>query len=119
MNGKYSDLANELRKNMDILESTFEQNNLQLLRYTLRPYSDDDADCVLLIEFASLEKYHSPDGRLTIKANLYDKNDDLYLTSSHNIYLSDFSGYDTVELDLYDNQRTLLNAKSGRIFVTR
>ena len=114
----YNDLAKELKKNTDVVESTFEKNNLKLLRFRYRPYGEDDADCVLLIEFSADEGLEIPNS-LFIKVNLYDDNDDIYLTDNTYINAETFSGYDTKALYLTDDSNALLRAKAGRIFVTR
>ena len=41
----YANLANELKKNTDIMEMTFKKFNLRVLQYSYHPYSDEDADC--------------------------------------------------------------------------
>ena len=51
----YANLANELKKNTDIMEMTFKKFNLRVLQYSYHPYSDEDADCELIIELVTME----------------------------------------------------------------
>ncbi|WP_026661851.1 hypothetical protein [Butyrivibrio proteoclasticus] len=114
----YLDLAKELKKNTDIMESTFSRLNLQVLQYSYHPYSDDDADCELVIELATIEG-DSIEFPLSIKVNLYDEEGTIITTEDKFINPDKFLGYDTFKISLYNNSRTLIEAKTARVYVTR
>lgn len=114
----YIDLAKELKKHFDVVENTFEHNNLQLIRFSVKPYSEDDADCSIIVEFSSLEGTTIPES-IYIKVNLYDEDDDIYLAECAFVNCERFDGYDTVSIIMDDDGKTLMKAKSGRMFITR
>lgn len=114
----YDGLAKDLKKNTTIMTSLFQKNNLEVLSFSYRPYSDDDADCEMLIEISTCSGRTLTDD-VAIKVNLYDSNDEICFTEEYRLYADEFEGYDTLSLALYDNGKTLLKAKSARLFVTR
>lgn len=114
----YLDLAKELKKNTDVMEMTFKKFNLQLIQFSYHPYSDNDADCDFLVELMSEDGDAIVDS-VYLKINLYDENGDLFLNEYEFINHEDFSGYDTFKINLYDNGRTLLEAKSARIYMSK
>lgn len=111
----YLDLAKELKRNTKLMEHTFEKFNLQVLQFTYRPCSDNDADCKLIIELETIDEEMMEDDA-SIKVNLYDENGEIILTQECFIDSEEFDAYDTFELSLYNNSRTLIEAKSARIF---
>ena len=113
-----NDLARELKKNTDVLDMTFKKYNLQVLQFAYRPFDDNDADCSLLIEVASVEG-NSIEKSVRIVVNLYDEDGEIYMSERQPIFNYDFAGYDTYVIQLYNNGRTLKEAKSARIFVSR
>lgn len=115
----YENLAKELKKNIEVMTNTFEANNLQLLHLTVKPYSEEDADCSILVEVATISGTDIPRNGLNIKINLYDDNDELYLTEAYYINDESFSGYDTYEINCYDDSKTLKKAVKGRLYITR
>lgn len=114
----YINLAKELRNNIMIMTSTFENNNLQVLNIGCRPYADDDADLILYVELASITGTTIP-SNLYVKVNLYDSDENIYMTCSENINIKSFCGYDTIEINCYDSSHTLITAKSGKLYVVR
>ena len=114
----YEDLAKELKKNIEILHNMFEVNNLQILNLSVRPEGEDDADCNILLEIASIEGNSIPCD-LLIKINLYDEDDEIYMTNSEFVLKDKFSGYDTFSIYCFDNSNTLLKAVKGRLFITK
>ena len=113
----YLDLAKELKRNTKLMEHTFEKFNLQVLQFTYRPCSDNDADCKLIIELETIDEEMMEDDA-SIKVNLYDENGEIILTQECFIDSEEFDAYDTFELSLYNNSRTLIEAKSARIFMS-
>ena len=116
----YTDVAKELKKNIQILTSSFEQNNLQILNLTCKPSSyGNDFDMEVLVEIASIEGARIP-SHLYIKINLYDEDGELFSTNETLVEADTFNGYDTVVICCSDNNsRTLDVAVKGRIYVTR
>lgn len=114
----FIDLAKELKKNTDVMDFTFAKFNLKVLQYAYHPYSDDDADCELIIEIATIDGNAMTDSS-SVKINLYDENGDIFFTTEEYIMEEDFAGYDTFKIKLYNNSRTLLEAKSARIYMSK
>lgn len=114
----YENVAKELKKNIEVMTNTFEANNLQVLHLTVKPYSEDDADCNILLELSTISG-SALESDVSVKINLYDEDDELYLTNSETIYKSSFSGYDTVTINCYDDSKTLDKAVKGRLYLTR
>ena len=110
--------AKELKKNCTVMDATLKKFNLQVLSFSFRPYSDDDDDCTLIIEFSTIDG-DSIDDDVNIKVNLYDGDGEIYDTEECHIYSEDFAGFDSRELLFNNNCRTLKEAKSARIFATR
>ena len=114
----YNPLAKELKKHIEIMESTFSANNLQVINIGCKPYEDNDGDLRVFVEIASITGSEiSCD--LNIKINLYDEDDYLYTTKSATVLKGRFSGYDTITITFFDNSHTLERAVKGRLFVAR
>ena len=119
----YEDLAKELKKNTQVIESTFSKFNLKVLQVAYQPYAEDgdedpDADCDLLIELTSInERPMSGDGH--VKINLYDENGDLIYHDNHMIFAEKFAGYDTYSFMLSHDCKTLRIAKSAKVYMSR
>ena len=113
----YANAAKELKKNIQIMSSTFERNNLQVLNVACKPYGNNDADLRLFVEIASIEGDTIP-ADLNLKVNLYDADGDLYLLESSYLDSDSFQGYDTIEISCYDSGHTLDIARTGRLYVT-
>ena len=114
----YLDLAKELKRNTRIMEGTFSKFNLKVLQISYHPYSDDDADCELIVEIESING-ESMDDDAVIKINLYDKDGEILMTEDYYIDGEEFAGYDTYKISLYNNSRTLLEAKSARLYMSQ
>lgn len=97
---------------------TFNKANLEVLEIIYHPYSDDDADCELLIELQSLNNEDLPFD-ITIKVNLYDDNGNLFYTGEEYVSEDDFMGYYTFKINLYNNSRTLYEAKSAKVYISK
>ena len=114
----YANLAKELKKNTDIMEMTFKKFNLRVLQYSYHPYSDEDADCELIIELVTMEGDSMTDDA-SIKVNLYDEKGEIFLTESYYIDSENFAGYDTFKISLYNNSNTLIMAKTARVYMSK
>lgn len=113
-----SNLTRELKKNTDVMDQTFRNLNLQVLQFTYQAYSDENADCRLFIEIATLDGNEIPQSA-TIRANLYDENGELFDSDYTPIIKNDFSGYDTFKISFTNNERTLYEAKTARIYMSK
>ena len=114
----YLDLANSLKQNTEIMEATFRKCNLKVLQFSYRPYSDDDADCQLIIEVSTIDG-DSIEDDVFLKINLYDENGEIIYNTEEDIYSDEYAGYDTFNISLRRNNRILKEAKSARIFVSK
>lgn len=114
----YIPLAKELKKHIEIMESTFAANNLQVINVGCKPASDDDGDLEVYVELASINGSAIP-CTLDIKINLYDESGDLYMTEDTTLFLNRFNGYDTVKIYCQDDSHTLEKAVKGRLFVVK
>ena len=112
----YKNLARELKKNTDVMEMTFKKFNLQVLQFTYRPYDEEDADCYLVIEVATISGNKISRGG-HIKVNLYDENGEIIDTASAYIDEDEFGGYDTFRILICDEGRMLIEAKTARIYM--
>lgn len=114
----YIEFARELKRNTDVMEATFRKHNLKILQFSYQPYADDDADCEMLIEIGTIKDEDLTEN-VRIKVNLYNEYGELYDTSSGMIVAEDFDGYDTLKIHLYNNGRTLIEAKSARVYLSK
>ncbi len=120
----YEDLAKELKRNTQIIQSTFNAFNLQVLQVGYHPYGveddseESDADCDCLVEVSALN-----DGPMThdayLKVNLYDENGDLISHDYSLIQAEGFSGYDTYKVMLINDSKTLRIAKSAKVYMSQ
>ena len=119
----YEDLAKELKRNTHILHSTFEQFNLKVLQVAYKPYGiegaeEPNADCDCLVELVSMnDEPMSKDAY--IKVNLYDADENLISHDYQMIMSRDFSGYDTYSIYITNDSKTLLLAKSARVYLSK
>jgi hypothetical protein len=113
----YSEIAKQLKRNIQIMDNTFSANNLKVLDIACKPCADDDADFDLYVEISSITGNTIPND-VCIKINLYDKDDELYLSDDTTIFKEYFTEYDTVKISFYDSFHTLDVAKRGRLYVT-
>lgn len=114
----YRNLAKKLQKNIQIVTSTFESNNLQVLNMACKPYGDDDADLYVYVELASINGSAVP-STLQVKINLYTADDELYMTEYSYVLEHKFTGYDTITICCSDDSHVLEIATKGRLYVTR
>lgn len=112
-------LANELKKNTEILENLFEQYNLRVISIAFSGRSND-TQLDLWVEVSAIKgtkiKLPKDDAAdvISIKVNYYE-NGNLLCSDYVDIDAENFGGYDTVHLCTY--YTNLLNrATSARIF---
>ena len=109
-------IAKNLNKNVDVVESTFSQNNLQVISYGFCGISEN-GNMTLLIEIASING-SSINSRIDVKANFYNEDGVIIYSESKTVYEEDFAGYDT--LNMYLNEDGLaFNAIKCRLFAVR
>lgn len=114
----YEKSAKNLKKNIEILENTFEMNNLQILNFSVQACGKDDADCSIYIELATIKGTKIPDS-VDVKVNLYDKEGELIMVEYTTICEDSFRGYDTITIGCYRNQDILQKAVRGRLYVVK
>lgn len=108
-------LVEEIKKNVQILSSSFEKCNLRPLRYNIEPCCiDDDFDFYLNIEIEAID--NSPITSCFIKANIYNDNGDLLAIGSERIHSNAFLGFDTVGLSIHYMSMALKHTKCIRIY---
>ena len=50
----YSEIAKQLKRNIQIMDNTFSANNLKVLDIACKPCADDDADFDLYVKVSSI-----------------------------------------------------------------
>ena len=118
----YEELAKELKKNTQIIQTTFSKFNLQVLQVGYRPYAEEgddepDADCDFMIEISSLDNAPMKCNAY-IKINLYDENGDLIDHDNKLVIADEFSGFDTFKIMMTNDSKTLLRAKSAKVYMS-
>lgn len=114
----YRNAARELSKNIQIIDNSFEANNLQVLGASCIARSDDEGDLYVFVELATISG-STINNSVWIKINLYDNDNHLYMTCRELIWDDKFSGYDTIEIDCYDNGHVLDTASKMRLFCVK
>lgn len=110
-------IAKNLNKNVDVVESTFSQNNLQVISYGFCGISENNGWMELLIEIATIDGTLINDS-VSVKANFYDEDNIIIYSYDTEVDADDFEGYDTLHLYLNENNLAF-NAVKCRLFVTR
>ena len=90
-------IINSLNKNVDVLESTFEKYNLQVINYGFCGIDISNGWMQLLVEIASIDGSVLSDD-INIKVNLYDEQNTIIYSQDIYVDQNDFSGYDTADL---------------------
>ena len=111
----YEDLAKNLKNNIEIMTSTFENNNLQLLNTGIKNCGGDDADFSFIFE-VSAKKGSSIKEDLSIGLNLYNKDGEIIYHDICVINCESFQGYDTETINCYLDGKALLLAAKGRLY---
>ncbi len=115
-------LENELRKNTEILESTFEQYNLKILSVAYSTSLPKGDELTTWLEMISIDgdKIKLPKSilahSLKIIINFY-QNDRLLCSTSTTVFPEQFNGYDTEELHI-SFCGLITRATKARIFAT-
>lgn len=109
-------LARELKKNIEIIDRSFEANNLQIMQMSVQPCGEDDADCNIYLELSTISGNTIPND-IVIKINLYDEDEELFMVEECPIDKDDFNGYDTFRILCYRDSTTLKYVNRGRLYV--
>lgn len=109
-------IAKNLNKNVDVVESTFSQNNLQVISYGFCGINES-GNMALLIEIASING-NSISSNIDVKANFYDEDGIIIYSESTMVYEEDFTGYDTLKLCMWEDGLAF-NVAKCRLFSVR
>ena len=107
---------NELRKNTEVLEMTFEKAGLQVIQQSWQTCNIDGGLDFYIEVTGDPDKI--TDEYITIKANLYDANGEILKMQFGAIEIEKFSGYETKNLMFYD-EGLLYKACKARVFAVR
>ena len=111
-----NDLSKSLKENTEILDMTFEEAGLKVIKFGIRPYDpddDDDYDANLFLEVYATETLSNV---CHVKVVFYDKEGDILLTDFR-MFEDGFKGLDVISMQMsYDNSLWKY-AVSGKIFV--
>lgn len=105
--------AKELKKNTDIIESSFTSAGLTLLSYG---YQIDENSVNTMMEISSSNGKLNKD--VQIISNLYDSDGDLISTSTAYVKHENFNGYDTIKTSDFFQELGIYAVKA-RIFVRK
>ena len=115
---KYRIAAKNLNRRLQILESTFEENNLKVLATGCKPCNDNDGDLLVYVEMVSLTGKKIKND-LLLKINIYNADGELYMSDSEDIYADEFNGYDTITINCKDSHHVLDHAYNGKLYVVQ
>ena len=103
-----------LRKNTDIVNTTFERLGLQVLQQSWQLEGEEGfLNC--FVEFAGNIDLPSED-YFTLKANIYDADGVIIYSETSTIKKANYLGYETKKIQFYD-EGAVLKARKARIFV--
>lgn len=110
-------LQKQLNKCVEVVEATFAKFNLQLLGYGFCGINEGNGWLQLLLEIALLpgEKLEED---VRIKANFYDEENTIIYSYEGYLDIEEFSGYDTIDLCLNEDN-LCFNTSKCRIFATK
>lgn len=108
-------LAQQLRKNIDILDNTFEKYELEVLSVGIANV-DEDGWFQVVIEILK-KNSEKLDVSLDIKVNCYDE-DGIISSNSKILFAEDFSGYDTLVIH-FQEDNLIYKTNKIRVFVTK
>lgn len=108
-------LAKQLRNNIDILDVTFENYDLEVLSVGISGV-DEEGWFQVVVEI--IEKNNEKlNESVSIKVNCYDE-EGIIFSNSITVYADDFSGYDT--FNIYLNEDNLIyKTNKIRVFATK
>jgi len=109
-------IAKNLKKNVDVVESTFSQNNLQVINYGFCEI-EKSGNMVLIVEITSING-NSINSRVDVKANFYDEDGVIIYSGRTGVYEEEFAGYDTLRIYLSEDGLAF-NAAKCRLFAVR
>lgn len=112
------DHLEELKRNTEVIESTFEKFNLKLLDYAYLP-SDGWNCCWYIIELSTIQG-NSIKEDVYIKLNFYNKGGGLIYSEEESIKKKDIDGYNTFKMSfesMTDNR--LRKCYKAKIFLSK
>lgn len=115
---KYIIASNNLNKRLQILEDTFEENNLKVMATACKPFSDYNGDLYVYVELSTISGRRIKND-IHLKINLYDVDGNLYMSDYEDIFADEFTGYDTVTIECKDSQHVLDRAYKGKLYVIK
>ena len=110
----YKDKAKQLKKNMQVISSTFEMYNMQVMGVSCQEYGDNTGSLRVFVEVLSNESLKE---QVCVKINLYDEDDDVIVTNQDTLPKK-FCGIQTVEITLLD-ESTLDRAVKGKVYAVK
>lgn len=109
------ELRQKWNNQVEIVQRTFKKYNLVVRSYGFKDF-EDDGTMTLLLEIELLDDMK--EDYVFVKANFYDKNGVILYTVDEEIDDEYFSGYDTVEIHLYEDNLAY-EATRCRVYATR
>lgn len=110
-------IKNQPNIDIEIVNSTFEKNNLQVLGQGFCNIDTEFGTMSLLVEIASINNTKIKQD-LFLKVNCYDERNNIIYSTDECIDETSFDGYDTLELCLLDDN-LVFKTKKCRIYITR
>ena len=115
---KYIIASKNLNKRLQILEFTFEENNLKVIATGCKPFNDYNGDLYVYVELSTISGKKLKND-LRLKINLYDVEGNLYMSAFEDVFADEFAGYDTITIECKDSQHVLDRAFKGKLYVIK
>lgn len=110
-------IQKQLNKSTEILETTFDKFNLQVIGYGFCGIQQHNGWMELLIELTLTPGEKLTDD-ISIKSNFYDEDGTIIFYKNAYIDADNFLGYDTIHMNLYEDNLAF-NTVKCRIFATK
>lgn len=108
-----STIIKQLNSRVEVIDSTFSNNNLKVIGFGFSDI-EDDGEMSFLIEIASIEGNIIPNC-VSVVVNLYDADNTIIFSEDYWVNEEKFGGYDT--LNFYLNSEGLaFNTYKSRVF---
>ena len=114
----YASNANELKKNIDIIQKTFEKYGLEVLSVGLEYQGMLGGNGIKFYVEVLGNETLDPDQTFDLKINVYDKSGSIISMGSYYIDGEDFSGFDTYEIAVF-HETIWQDATKARIYLTK
>ena len=116
--GRLDEHLEVLKRNTEVVESTFEKFNLKLLDYAYLP-SDGWSCCWYIIELSTIEGTLMKEDA-HIKINFYDKDGRLIYSEDEVLSKDDVDGYNTFKLSFQSmTDKRLHRCQTAKIFLSK